>query len=143
MKSEGKSIQSTTLIITGEDLVPSEVSSLLGLEPKRFRQKGTVPPDMRPDGALRFPGRISESGLWKVWIDEILSLSLEEQIEYWCGKIEYNREGFRIISERGYQIILDCYIDPGTVTTYELKPALLECLASADIILNITVNVST
>jgi hypothetical protein len=66
---------SITLRISSEDLIPAEVTKLMGCEPDEFQQKGK--PILRKDGTVM---RIAKAGAWR------LILKPEDTDEWDCAE---------------------------------------------------------
>jgi hypothetical protein len=96
---------STTLIITGDELEPDEVTRLLQLTPSQSWRRGE-----RKQSTGRSE-HVYEWGGWKLFIEDgKRTLNLEEQLAYWYDLLRAKREILHEFANRDYWLRLDCYI---------------------------------
>ena len=96
---------STTLIITGDELDPDEVTKSLGLIPNQAWKKNQK--RMFPSGNEH----IYKWGGWKLFIaDEKRELYLEEQLEHWYKLLKTKRKQLCYLANQGYWVRFDCYV---------------------------------
>jgi hypothetical protein len=128
---ERDDIYSATLIITGDDLEPDDVTLLLELAPSQAWRRGEK--RVFDSGSEH----IYEWGGWKLWLDdEKKNLELEDQLAYWCELLEAKREVLHDFVRQGYWVRLDCYISTSSIAPFrlewELQKKLVELGADLD-----------
>lgn len=134
---EGSEIEkcSVSLQFLGEDLIPDEVTRLLGIKPTRSYKKGDVFPSKAHE-------QIRKVGLWLYSVNRCAGVSLENQInalfdllpvdldvwrelttrfeaDLFCGLqlealnhgLDFSQQTLQRINERGLSIGLDLYFD--------------------------------
>ncbi len=94
---------STTLIITGVELEPDEITRLLQLTPSQTWRRG--------EKKQSTTEHVYEWGGWKLFIaDDKREFPLEEQLAYWYDLLQAKRETLHEFANRDYWLRLDCYI---------------------------------
>jgi len=126
---------STTLIITGEELNPDEVTQLLHLEPSQSWRRGELKqPSIGNQSVYEFGG-------WKLFItDDRREQYLEKQLLHWYDLLKPKHEIFHEFNRRGFSLQLDCFITTDeAVSIYldlELQKKLIKI--SVDIALSVS-----
>ena len=116
---------SVTLVITGENISPDEVTSIIGLIPNKVWKKG--------DERKFKNGRVFVypwSG-WKLLMDdEVADKGFEEQLAYWCAILFPRKEALEQITSKSMSIFLECYLSVEDQITTSVDNHLLTKLAS-------------
>jgi len=108
------------LIVLGDDLDPSVVSSALGLFPNQSWSADEQIRYRDGEGNDRHHESLAEYAGWKRYVpDEMNRESLEKQLEFWLGLLEARAEGVSRLLAMGWSIAVDCYLS--TVTTELLE----------------------
>ena len=123
---------SVTLIVTGHDLNPDEITEILGAPPDQSWKRGDIK-TFKSGGEFIYPW-----GGWKRFQpDDTLRLPLEQQVAYWLWLLKPKALGLKTITETGCVPILDCYLafDRGASFTFrnELLQELAQCHVSLDL----------
>jgi len=122
---------SVTLVITGENITPDEVTTAIGLTPYKTWKKG---------GVRRFESEREFVYPWSGWKllmdDKVANQAFEEQLAYWCTILLPKKDVIDQVTMAGMNIYLECYLSFGGQVTATLDRALLEKLT------NIGVNLS-
>ena len=90
------------LRVIGDDLIPNEISKLLGNEPTRMMIKGE-PFSWSKQGKPR----IAKSGMWRIEASEKIPGNLDEQISELLSQLTGNLDIWRSLSEK-YTIDMFC-----------------------------------
>ena len=91
-----------TLRIVGDDLIPAEVSRLLGCAPSIAQKKGEV-----LIGKKTGTKRIARTGMWRLQSMEREPENLDEQIEEILGKVTGDIETWQALTRR-FRVDLFC-----------------------------------
>ena len=103
-----------TLMILGDDLDPSGVSTMLGLRPTKTWKRG----DAHASDKLTFPSS-HEWGGWKKGLPASqASRSLPSQLRFWLRTLRGRARAISKLTNAGHLCVLDCYI--GTEATASL-----------------------
>jgi Domain of unknown function (DUF4279) len=136
--SEEKEFCSCKLIVHGDDLDPEQVTTILGVEPSGAHRKGDH---------LRFPpgheragepgGLILRTGMWRLEVDKEKKWEWDAaaQLEYWCVFLMRREAAIRELQARGYELMIDCFIDEGPVVYVDVSVELMQTLGNLGVAL--------
>jgi hypothetical protein len=138
MPEEPKEYCSCKLRIRGDDLDPHQVTKLLGLEPSEAHRLGDhlpYPPNHKDAG--KPSDLIARTGTWKLAVDQEKKWSwdAEAQLDYWCVFLTTREAAIRELQGRGYEVILDCFLDEGPVVYLDLSAELMQTLGNLGVVL--------
>jgi hypothetical protein len=121
-----------TLMISGGDLQPEEITSLLGIQPTGARNPG-------PSKWAR-PGDVD--GLWSISCNEHVSRDFHEQMDNILSIMESKRTELAQLSERGYGATVEIYGFAGNDCTIALEPEELKRIAVLGFPLRVAANMN-
>ena len=113
----------TTLVIRGKNLVPQEVTEVIGIVPTKSFKRG----DIR-NGDKKWP-----HGYWELESKNFVeSVDLAVHLEWLAAKLEPSKaELVKLIGQEGIDAELSCFwILPSSYESLSLSADLLRCLAS-------------
>jgi hypothetical protein len=114
-----------TLMILGEDLVPAEVSALLGLRPNQSWK--------RNESGQRWGG-------WKKFLPQSKKdWPLDRQLRHWERILRGRGDTFTAISGRGNLCVLDCYIGSDATASIIFPVELQTSLAALGLELRLSI----
>lgn len=123
-----------TLRISGDDLIPDEISQLLGASPTRAHRKDEAIPS-RTSGRTR----IARFGGWALHATETAPEDLDAQVTELLGRLNPDLSVWRALSTR-FHIDLFCgWFMGGWNEGIEISPATLLALGERGILLGIDV----
>ena len=97
-------------MVTGEDLDPDEVSSVLGMDAHKSWRRGERKTFVRPDGTIRVFESRHHRGGWKHRLPEkYQDLPLSEQVCHWRNRLRGLGEAIHSLMARGWVVELDCF----------------------------------
>lgn len=138
-QSEPEVVQSATLIISGGDFDPAEVTSMLSLRPNQAWRKGERKSLTLADGTKRLFDSVHELSGWKMWLDEPeRSRSLSDQLEHWDELLRARSTELAQLRDRGASIVLDCCVITSTTAKVHTSPAIQAAFSDMGIHLDIT-----
>ena len=118
-----------TLRISGDELLPDEISALLGAKPSQAQAKGQE---------LTFSSgrtRVAKFGLWRLFSSDTEPENLDAQVSELLGQLTGDLAVWRSISER-YKLDLFCGWFMGSSNDgVEISPATLLALGERGIVL--------
>lgn len=122
---------SVSLVVTGSNLKPSDVSTALGIEPDSSWQRGD---------AKRAVDGLHEWGCWKKHLpggheDDPFT----PQLQIWVDLLEPRTTEIRALQELGCHFVLACFISVSGVALVELTPGFQKDLASLGIDVRMTI----
>jgi hypothetical protein len=118
------------LRVIGDDVVPQEISALLGAEPTHAQRKGDTVPTTSG-------GRIAAFGLWRLSAPDKEPEDLDGQVSWLLSQLTQDLEAWRFIS-RQFRIDLFCgWFMDGTNEGVSLSPATLLALGERGIELGV------
>lgn len=91
-----------TLRISGDDLIPDEISQLLGASPTRAQGKGEIIPTRNSGGS-----RIARFGLWNLDATETAPGDLDAQVAGLLGRLNPDLSVWQALSTR-FRVDLFC-----------------------------------
>ncbi|MEU1193260.1 DUF4279 domain-containing protein [Streptomyces sp. NPDC005859] len=121
-----------TLMISGGDLQPEEMTSLLGIEPTGVRNPG-------PSKWAR-PGDVD--GLWSISCDEHVSRDFHEQMNNILSTMESKRTELVQLAGRGYGVTVEVYGFAGNDCSLALQPEELKRIALLGFPLRVAANMN-
>ncbi|MEU0676838.1 DUF4279 domain-containing protein [Streptomyces sp. NPDC006172] len=121
-----------TLMISGRDLQPEEITPFLGIEPTGVRNPG-------PSKWAR-PGDVD--GLWGITCNEHVSRDFREQLNNILSIVESKRAKLVQLTERGYEVTVEIYGFAGNDCTLALQPQELERIALLGFPLRVAANMN-
>jgi hypothetical protein len=111
-----------TLMFLGDDLIPSEVSTVLRLRPTKSWARG------EPRGASP---SVHDWGGWKKSLPESrLSHSFPSQLHFWVRTLRGKEDQLLSLSEAGYLCALNCYVGSRATASIILSPKLQRAVAA-------------
>jgi hypothetical protein len=127
----------TTLRISGDDLVPDEVTRLLGCDPTYAQAKG-----MSTYGKVTGRERIARTGMWQIEAAESNTADLDKQVVEIFGRLSTDEDIWASLS--GFRMDLFC----GLFMTHwneglSLSPAALAALSRRGIQLSLDIYAGT
>jgi hypothetical protein len=130
--SEEKEFCSCKLIVHGDDLDPQQVTALIGTPPSEAYRKGDhlpFPPGHERAGEAG--GLILRTGIWRLEVDKEKKWEWDAaaQLDYWC--VFLNSE----LQTRGYELMIDCFIDEGPVVYLDVSVVLMQVLGKLGVAL--------
>lgn len=116
-------VTSVTLIITGTNFNPDEITSAIGLVPNQSWKQG----DKRTSksGSVHV---YSNSG-WKIFQDPLLNdKTLEAQLDSWLALLSQKQDTLVHFRRSGLNLELNCYVSGEGGVSFVLNPSLIENL---------------
>ena len=133
MSEEIKEYCSCKLLVRGDDLDPAQVTTLLGVDPSEAYRRGDHLPYPRNHERAGQPSDLMvQTGAWRLEVDAEKKWSWDAaaQLDYWCVFLTNREAAIRELQARGYEVMIDCYIDEGPVAYVELSAELLQTLGN-------------
>lgn len=128
---------SVTLIVTGKDLDPDEVTALLGMTPDQSWRYGEHRSFVRNDGSTRVFDSIHDESGWKCFMPSAQSnWSLQEQLASWLDRLSGFGDHIRRFNDRGWETELNCFV--ASSEFLQLSTSILSKLAGLGLDLTIT-----
>ena len=129
---------SCKLYVRGDDLDPQQVTALLGVEPSEAYRRGDhlrYPPKHKD--ADRPGSLIVRTGTWRLDIDQEKRWSWDAaaQLDYWCVFLTSREPVIRELQQRGYDVMIDCFIDEGPVVYLDVSVELMRTLGNLGVAL--------
>lgn len=123
----------TLRIIGGDDLMPSEISALLGAEPSHSQVKGQKLPTKSSKP------RIARFGAWRLAATDTQPADIDQQVSELLGKLTDDLEAWRSISSK-FKIELFCgwFLGSGNEGV-EMRPDTLKALGDRGISLGLDI----
>jgi hypothetical protein len=140
MSEERKEYCASKLYVRGDDLDPQQVTTILGVEPSEaFRMGDHLPYPRNHKDAGKPSDLIVHTGTWKLDIDKEKKWSWDAaaQLDYWCVFLTTREAAIRELQARGYEVMIDCYIDEGPVVYVDLSTELMRTLANLGVALKL------
>ncbi|MGC2495612.1 DUF4279 domain-containing protein [Candidatus Binatus sp.] len=136
--SEELEFCSCKLCVRGDDLDPQQVTILLGVEPTDAYRKGEhlrFPPKHKDAG--KPSSLIVQSGMWRLEVDKEKKWEWDAtaQLDYWCVFLMRHEAGIRELRARGYDVMIDCFIDEGPVVYVDVSVELMQRLGNLGVAL--------
>jgi hypothetical protein len=124
-------LSSVTLIITGEALEPSRVTSSLALEPDQTWRKGE---------SKRIGNDVHEWSGWKKFLPEaVREQALDVQLAHWADLLEQRIGALNELTGEGHQCVLSCFITTDATASIVIAPALQDSVARLNLSLEMSV----
>jgi len=142
MVEERREYCSCKLYIRGDDLDPHEVTSQLGVSPtESYRRGDQLRLGVTRESSGKGSQLIAPTGMWILHIDgEKKRLwDTSAQLEYWSDFLKVRQRSLYELQARGYETLIDCFVDEGPVVFIELSAAQLRMLGELGIALKIGV----
>jgi Domain of unknown function (DUF4279) len=129
---------SCRLCVRGEYLDPQQVTTLLGVAPTEAYRKGEhlpFPPNHKDAG--KPSGLIVPSGIWRLEVDKEKKWEWDaaSQLDYWCVFLTSREPAIRELQERGYDVMIDCFIDEGPVVYLDVSVEVMQALGKLGVAL--------
>jgi hypothetical protein len=136
--SEEKEFCSCKLIVHGDDLDPQQVTALIGTPPSEAYRKGDhlpFPPGHERAGEAG--GLILRTGIWRLEVDKEKKWEWDAaaQLDYWCVFLNSREAAIRELQTRGYELMIDCFIDEGPVVYLDVSVVLMQVLGKLGVAL--------
>lgn len=131
MDTNEKTVSSVTLMILGDDLIPSTVSELLELEPSQSWMRGEEK-------------RLAKStyydwGGWKRFSPE-KDKPVEEKIDDWLKVLEGKEDAFEKMKDFGWRASLDVFVAFDEVATISLSNDISRKIGELNLELDFSLN---
>ncbi len=122
---------SCKLYVRGDDLDHGQVTTLLGVEPSEAYRKGDhlpFPPGHERAGEPG--GIIFQRGMWRLEVDKEKKWEWDAaaQLDYWGVFLMRRELAIRELQARGYELLIDCFIDEGPVVYVDVSVELMRIL---------------
>jgi hypothetical protein len=128
---------SVTLIVTGDDLEPDEVTSALGWPPDQSWRRGERKRFIKPDGTERVFDSVHDWGGWKLFTaDDERGRSLQDQIAAWLTRLRVKAQAIQHLRDRAWVVELNCFV--ATSECLELPATVIGDLAGLGVGLTLT-----
>jgi hypothetical protein len=129
--SEELEFCSCKLFVRGDNLDPRLVTTLLGIEPTEAYRRGDhlrFPANHKDAGKLG--ALIVQTGTWRLDVDEEKKWAWDAaaQLDYWRVFLKSRETAIRELQERGYDVMIDCFIDEGPVVYVDVSVELMQTL---------------
>jgi hypothetical protein len=138
MAEEIKEYCACKLLVRGDELDPEQVTALLGVEPSEAHRLGDHLPYPRNHKDAGKPSDlIARTGTWKLDVDKEKKWSwdAEAQLDYWCVFLTSREAAIRKLQARGFEVVLDCFVDEGPVVYVDLSAELMQTLGNLGVAL--------
>lgn len=124
-------LSSVTLLILGDNLDPNEVTRRLAIFPDQAWRVGDFPEIQTPSGRWIQSTSAALFGGWKKYMPKILEGEmLGIQLLHWSEALESKADIIRALRDRGWSVILDCFVTASEPEMVELTAELLAKLAA-------------
>jgi hypothetical protein len=121
-------VSSVTLVITGLDLEPEQVTKILEMPPTRSWKRGQEKV-FRSGRTHVYPW-----GGWKLFqSDETMKMPLEKQLEYWASLLAPKTASLRQLRGMDCAAVLDCYLSISETASVPVSAELLEKIAGCGV----------
>jgi hypothetical protein len=129
---------SCKLCVRGDELDPQQVTALLGVEPTEAYRKGAhlrFPPNHKDAG--KPGGLIVRTGVWRLEVakEKKREWDAASQLDYWCVFLTSREAAIRELQARGYEVMIDCFIDQGPVVYVDVSVELMQILGNLGVAL--------
>lgn len=124
-----KDVYSATLLIIGDVLDPQAITAALSIEPNQSWRRGE-PKEFAPDTFYEWGG-------WKGFMPtEMENLELDEQIIWWCERLEGKESIMKSMEEKGFRLEMNCFATSG----FQLDPDIMGRLSELCLILTVNIH---
>ena len=124
--SEYNATVSATFMVVAEDLEPELVTKAVGIFPSRSWRVGEHADVRKVSGEPMATARPAEWGCWKAFVPTHLENEpLERLLEHWQVLLTPRKSYLAELSERGWELVIDCYLATATTELVELPAATL------------------
>ena len=133
MSEETKEYCACKLYVRGDDLDPKQVTTLLGVEPSAAYRRGDYWHYPRNHKRAGEPSElIVRTGTWRLEVDaeKKWSWGAEAQLDYWCVFLVNREAAIRELQACDYEVMIDCFIDEGSVVYVDLSAELMKTLGN-------------
>ncbi len=133
VSEEIKEYCSCKLCVRGDDLDPQQVTALFGVEPSTAYRRGDhLPYPRNHQDAGKPSDLIVRTGTWLLEVDAEKKWSWDAaaQLDYWCVFLTNREAAIRELQTRGYEVMIDCFIDEGPVVYVDQSAKLMQTLGN-------------
>jgi hypothetical protein len=133
-------IKSTHLLVLGEMLDPDEISNMLQVDYSQAWRRGDKKRRRDgPDGAPRYFNSLHEEGGWKIFSsDDVRLLSIEQQLDHWCGILERAPLWAEFLQQNNLRAWVDCLIITDSIVGVDFSSYILLRLSILNVRLMLT-----